>query len=72
MTDSPQTAKQIWNMVLGPHTSPADALAEADQQSITPQDYLRSALDEAISQGLEVDTGRAYQQLCETAGVADS
>jgi hypothetical protein len=70
---TPTTDSELWDMVLGPYETPATVLAEADGQGITPQDYLRSAVDDAIDQGLAVDDrgGDAFSRLCRLVGVVD-
>jgi hypothetical protein len=63
------TPEGTWHAVLGAYETPESVLAEAESQSITPQDYVRSAVEESISQGADFDRDDTYADLCRQLGI---
>lgn len=61
----------LWLAVFG-YDDAEKVLEAAEQCDRTPQDYIRSSVIEAQSQGLDVDTDTAFADLCGYCGVAAS
>lgn len=59
---------QLWTAVLGLDT-PEQMIATAEDQRLTPQDYIGDAVRIAREQGLTVDADEAFRRLCKMAEV---
>ena len=70
MESATWTDEGIWNATVGAYETTATALAEAKRQSITPQVYLMSCVEEALTQGADFDADEAYESLCRQCGVS--
>ena len=66
------TNESIWNAAFGPYETCVSVLVEAEIQSITPQDYVRSCLVEAREQGADFELDAAFASVCRQLGVAVS
>jgi hypothetical protein len=66
------TSEGIWNAAFGSTETRESVLAEAEMQSSTPQDYVRSCLLEAREQGADFEFDAAFADVCRQLGVAVS
>ena len=62
----------IWNACFGSTETRETVLAEADRQSIAPQDYAMTCVLEAQKQGADFDTSDAFASLCRQLDIANS
>jgi hypothetical protein len=64
----PHDASTIWVTCFGNDTV-EEVLREAKRQSVTPQDYARDAVRQAVEQGADLGGIDAYKSLCKSLGI---